>query len=229
VHNYDTTDGTDDDLHGHGTHTSGTVGSATYGVAKNVALYGMKVCNQAGSCELSAVNQAILDTITDSATRSCPNGVVINMSLGAAGDEWISIKQAVAAATSAGIFVAVAAGNSAQDATGFMPAAAPGACAVGASDVLDVMASFSNFGKPVVVFGPGVDVKSTYKDGATVKMSGTSMASPHIAGLGAYLQGLKGKMDPVALCKLIGSTATPDKISGVPSGTVNSVAFNGIS
>jgi subtilisin family serine protease len=227
VKNYDTVDGTDEDLFGHGTHVAGTIGSDTYGVAKATKLHAMKVCNQFGMCDVSGVNQAILDTITDSAKRDCPNGVVINMSLGAPNDQWKSLRQAVKAAADAGIFVAVAAGNSAADAATFSPASAEGACAVGAADKDDKMADFSNFGKPLVVFAPGVDVVSAYKDGKTYTMSGTSMASPHIAGLAAYLFGLNGKQSPTALCQTIADMSTKNVLSAVPDGTVNKVAFNG--
>lgn len=227
VRNYDRVDGTDDDLFGHGTHVAGTIGSESYGVAKRASLFAMKVCDQFGSCDVSAVNQAILDTITDSARRSCPSGVVINMSLGAPNDEWKSIKTAVKAAADAGIFVAVAAGNSATDSKDFTPANAQGACAAGAADKDDRIADFSNFGKPVKVFAPGVDVLSTYNDGKTTMMSGTSMASPHVAGMAAYLLGLNGKQDPAKLCSYIAETGTKDVLTGIPAGTVNLLAFNG--
>jgi subtilisin family serine protease len=158
VKNYDKVDGVDTDVYGHGTHVAGTIGSKTYGVAKKAKLFAMKVCNQNGSCELSDVNAAIVDTIADSKARDCPNGVVINMSLGAPNAQWQSVKDAVKQAVDAGIFVAVAAGNDADNATKYSPASAPGACVAGASDSADAIASFSNYGKPVAVFAPGVDV-----------------------------------------------------------------------
>jgi hypothetical protein len=131
----------------------------------------MKVCNQYGNCELSDVNAAILLTITDSKTRGCTNGVVINMSLGAPNTEWQSIKDSIKQATDAGIFVAVAAGNDAADAANYSPASSPGVCAAGAVDLNDAMASFSNVGVPVAAFAPGVDVLSTYNSGQGATVS----------------------------------------------------------
>jgi subtilisin family serine protease len=165
VKNFDLVDGTDDDMFGHGTHVAGTIGSKSYGVAKNAKLFAMKVCNQFGSCELSDVIAAITLTVSDSKTRGCTNGVVINMSLGAPNSEWQSIKDAIKTATDAGVFVAVAAGNDGKDAKDYSPASSPGACVAGASDVNDNIASFSNFGSTLSVFAPGVGVISTYNQG----------------------------------------------------------------
>jgi subtilisin family serine protease len=165
VKNFDTVDGTDDDMFGHGTHVAGTIGSKSYGVAKNAKLFAMKVCNQFGSCDLSNVIAAITLTISDSKTRGCTNGVVINMSLGAPNSEWRSIKDIIKVATDAGIFVAVAAGNESQDAKDVSPASAPGTCVAGASDINDQIASFSNYGSTLSVFAPGVDIISTYNQG----------------------------------------------------------------
>jgi subtilisin family serine protease len=152
-------------LFGHGTHVAGTIGSKSYGVAKNTRLFAMKTCNQYGSCDLSGVIAAINLTISDSATRGCTNGVVINMSLGALNTEWQSIRDIIKIATRKGIFISVAAGNDGRDARYYSPASAPGACVAGASDINDKMASFSNFGSTVSVFGPGVDILSTYNQG----------------------------------------------------------------
>jgi subtilisin family serine protease len=153
------------------------------------------------------------------------------MSLGAPNSEWLSIKAAIAQAASAGIFIAVAAGNDADNASNYLPASAPGVCAAGASDVADAIASFSNFGAPVAVFAPGVDVLSTYNagQGATTLMSGTSMASPHLAGLAAYMLGLQGKMGPADLCAKIKGAALKGVVTGIPATpkTENLLAFNG--
>jgi subtilisin family serine protease len=158
-------------MYGHGTHVAGTIGSKTYGVAKKTSLFAMKVCNQYGSCELSDVIAAIALTVTDSKTRNCPKGVVINMSLGAPNSEWQSIKDSIKAATDAGVFVSVAAGNNGLDAKDYSPASAPEACAVGAVDANDQIASFSNYGANVAVFAPGVNVLSTYNAGPSSTVS----------------------------------------------------------
>jgi subtilisin family serine protease len=169
VKNFDTTDGTDLDMKGHGTHVAGTIGSKSYGVSKKVKLYGIKACNKDGYCDLSNVVKAIELTIRDSKQRDCPNGVVINLSLGAINEEWRSIGSATQEAFNAGIFVAVAAGNSYDDSAKYSPASSPGVCAVGASDETDTIAPFSNYGKPVKVFAPGTNIMSTYSFNGTAE------------------------------------------------------------
>jgi len=220
-------------MFGHGTHVAGTIGSKSYGVAKNTKLFAMKVCNQYGNCVLSDVIAAIALTVSDSKTRGCTNGVVINISLGAPNAEWKSIKDAIKTATAAGVFVAVAAGNDAKDAKNFSPASSPDACVAGASDIADNIASFSNYGSTVSVFAPGVDIMSTYNiaPNSTTTMDGTSQASPHLAGLAAYYLGLNGPQTPATLCKKIADSATKNAITGLglSSVTKNLLAFNGAS
>jgi subtilisin family serine protease len=165
----DHSDGTDLDMFGHGTHVAGTIGSKSYGVAKKAKLLGIKVCNALGACDVSNVGKAIEIAIKDSKQRDCPNGAVINMSLGAPKGEWKSILKATGEASDAGIFVAVSAGNSYADSTEYLPASAPTVCTVGATDNADVIAVFSNYGKPVKVFAPGVDVLSTYSFNGTIE------------------------------------------------------------
>lgn len=159
----------------------------------------------------------------DAASQDCPNGVVANMSLGGGFSQ--SINDAADAITSAGIFLAVAAGNSAADASTFSPASAESACTVGATDSSDGFASFSNYGSLVDVLAPGVDVESSIPGGGTDTYSGTSMASPHVAGLGAYLLGTGASVS--GLCDTIASSALEGAISGAPSGTANLLINNG--
>jgi subtilisin family serine protease len=166
VKNFDKVDGTDDDLLGHGTHVAGTIGSKTYGVAKKTQLFALKTCNQYGQCALSDVNAAISEAVSDSAKRTCPNGVVINLSLGAPNEEWKSIADAISQANNAGIFVAVASGNAGANAADYSPASSPGVCAVGASSNTDAVASFSNYGSTVSIVAPGVDVLSLAPSGS---------------------------------------------------------------
>lgn len=168
VKNYDIWDKTDLDMHGHGTHVAGTIGSKSYGVSKKTKLFGIKVCNITGNCAVSAVVNGVLMAITDSAQRSCPNGVVVNISLGSKDKEWQSVKDVIKKATDAGLFIAISAGNSNEDTTPWMPANAPSACTVGAIDQDDSRAVFSNYGTPVRVFAPGVDIMSTYSSNGTV-------------------------------------------------------------
>ncbi|KAI1102675.1 peptidase S8/S53 domain-containing protein [Jackrogersella minutella] len=217
-------DNDDTDGNGHGTHVSGTIGSKTYGVAKKTSLFGVKVLDAYGSGTNSGVIAGMDFVVTDAAKQTCPKGVVVNMSLG--GGTSAAMNEAAASIVSAGLFLAVAAGNDATDAASFSPASEKTACTVGATTNTDAIADYSNYGSVVDILAPGTDIKSTWIGGATEVNSGTSMASPHIAGLGAYYLGLDAS--PVAsLCDFIAKSALSGAISGVPSGTVNLLANNG--
>lgn len=124
-----------------------------------------------------------------------------------------------------GIQVVVAAGNDNKDAANTSPASAPAVCTVGATDKNDNRSTFSNYGKAVDVFAPGTDVLSTWIGGSTKSISGTSMATPHIAGLAAYLAGKGATVS--TLCDTIAKDAQQGLIKNVPSGTVNLLAYNG--
>ncbi|KAF2243715.1 subtilisin-like serine protease-like protein PR1A [Trematosphaeria pertusa] len=218
-------DGSNTDGNGHGTHVAGTIGSKTYGVAKKTNLYAVKVLDASGSGTNSGVIAGMNFVASDSKTRSCPNGAVANMSLG--GSKSTAVNSAAASMVSAGVFLAVAAGNDGANAANYSPASEASACTVCATDSSDTFASFSNYGSVVDVCAPGVSILSTWNNGGTNSISGTSMATPHVAGLGAYLLALEGKMTPAALCSRIQTLSNKNKISGVPSGTKNYLAFNG--
>ncbi|KAJ4359576.1 uncharacterized protein N0V89_000131 [Didymosphaeria variabile] len=220
-----TGDGDDSDGAGHGTHVAGTIGSVTYGVAKKTKLYAVKVLDASGSGTYSGVIAGIDYVATDHTTRDCPKGSVANMSLGGGKNQ--AVNDAVAAAVASGVFFAIAAGNNNGNAANYSPASEPTAFTVAASDINDAKASFSNYGALVDIWGPGVSILSTWNDGSTNTISGTSMATPHIAGLAAYLLGTD-----VATVDTVGQTivdlATKDVLTGVPAGTINAVAFNGV-
>lgn len=218
-------DGQNSDGNGHGTHVAGTIGSKTYGVAKKTKLYAVKVLNARGSGTNSGVIAGMNFVASDVKSRSCPNGAVANMSLG--GSKSTAVNSAAASMVSAGVFLAVAAGNDRANAANYSPASESTAFTVCATDSSDGFASFSNYGDIVDVCAPGVSILSTWKNGGTNSISGTSMATPHVAGLGAYLLSLEGKMTPAALGDRIKTLATKNKISGIRSGTVNYLAFNG--
>ncbi|EAQ85604.1 hypothetical protein CHGG_06857 [Chaetomium globosum CBS 148.51] len=218
-------DSSNTDGNGHGTHVAGTIGSTTYGVAKKTKLYAVKVLGSDGSGSTSGVVAGINFVATDAPKRSCPKGVVANMSLG--GGYSASINQAAAALVDAGIFLAVAAGNDNANSANYSPASEASVCTVGATDSSDRKASYSNYGSVVDIQAPGTNILSTWIGGRTNTISGTSMASPHIAGLAAYLLALEGSKTPAALCNYIKSTALSGAVSGLPSGTTNRLAFNG--
>ncbi len=178
------------DCNGHGTHVAGTVGGTTYGAAKAVSLVAVRVLNCSGSGTTSGVIAGI-DWVTANAIKPA----VANVSLG--GGASTALDQAVTNSIASGVAYAVAAGNGnqagiAQDACKYSPARTPTAMTIGATDKTDRKASFSNYGNCVDWFAPGVGITSAWitSDGATNTISGTSMATPHVAGVAAlYLQG----------------------------------------
>ncbi|VUC24363.1 unnamed protein product [Clonostachys rosea] len=217
--------GGDIDVHGHGTHVAGTVGSETFGVAKKTKLFGVKVLNNRGSGTYAGIIRGIDFVATDAQSRYCPKGAMANMSLGGARSE--ALNQASAALVNAGVFLAVAAGNSNLDAAGYSPASEPLACTIGATDSNDARAYYSNYGEIVDLFAPGSDVLSTLPGNRTGLNSGTSMASPHVAGLAAYLAALEGFPGADDLCTRIKNLATVGILTNIPSDTANRLAFNG--
>jgi cerevisin len=195
----------DEDGNGHGTHCAGTIASAKYGVAKKAHVYAVKVLGSNGSGSMSDVvagvtwasNQAqakAIEAIKEfrATGKTSHKGSVANMSLG--GGKSPLLDRAVNAAVRNGMHFAVAAGNDNKDACNYSPAAAELAVTVGASTLGDERAYFSNHGKCVDIFAPGLNILSTWigSETATNTISGTSMASPHTAGLLAYLLSLHG-------------------------------------
>jgi subtilisin family serine protease len=195
--------GTPMDDQGHGTHVSGTVAAArdlkgVVGVAPKVELYVVKVLDKNGSGQYSWIVDGIEWAIKN-------NIKVINMSLGGrTGTD--ALAQVMKKAKEAGIAVVCAAGND-SGAVNF-PAKYPEAIAVSASDSADKLASFSSKGPEIVVIAPGVSVYSTKKGGGYTSMSGTSMASPHVAGLAALAVGA-GADTPDKVREALKNAATP--------------------
>jgi subtilisin family serine protease len=219
-------DGKNSDGNGHGTHCAGTIGSKTYGVAKKASLYAVKVLDSSGSGSNSGVIAGINFVANDAKTRNCPNGAVGSMSLG--GTKSTAVNSAAANAVSQGVFFAVAAGNEGADASNSSPASEASVYTVGATDSSDRAASFSNYGSVVDIHAPGVAILSTWLNGGTNSISGTSMATPHVAGLAAYILSLEGKKTPAALSTRLTALATTGKITGLKSSsTKNLLAFNG--
>ncbi|CAO2654060.1 Nn.00g107930.m01.CDS01 [Neocucurbitaria sp. VM-36] len=235
----------DEDGNGHGTHCSGTVAGKKYGVAKKANVYAVKVLRSNGSGTMSDVVKGVeyaAKAHTD-AVKAAKNGKkkgfkgsAANMSLG--GGKSTTLDLAVNAAVDAGIHFAVAAGNDNADSCNYSPAAAENAVTVGASTLLDERAYFSNYGKCNDIFAPGLNILSTWigSEHATNTISGTSMASPHIAGLLAYMLSLQPAKDsayavaditPKKLKANLISVATVGALSDVPSNTKNILAWNG--
>jgi subtilisin family serine protease len=166
-------------------------------------LYAVKVLNASGSGTNSGVISGMNYVATDSQTRSCPKGTVANMSLG--GSKSTAVNSAAAAMVDAGVFLAVAAGNDGANAANSSPASETTVCTVGATEKTDALASYSNFGAVVDILAPGTNILSSWigSNSATNTISGTSMATPHITGLGAYLLALNGAQTPAALCAYV--------------------------
>ncbi|KAG8220428.1 peptidase S8/S53 domain-containing protein [Butyriboletus roseoflavus] len=190
----------DEDGNGHGSHCAGTIGSRKYGVAKKANLIAVKVLGSNGSGSMSDVvagvawasqqaqRKAAAARAEIAATgKTAHKGSVGNMSLG--GSKSPSLDRVVDRSVEAGLHFAVAAGNDDKDACDYSPAASKNAITVGASTLGDERAYFSNWGTCVDVFAPGLNILSTYTGSPTAiaTLSGTSMASPHVAGLIAYL------------------------------------------
>ena len=204
------------DCNGHGTHVSGTIGGSTYGVAKAVSLVPVRVLDCAGSGSTSGVIAGINWAITN---HQPGVNAVANMSLG--GGASSALDTAVNNLINDGVIVVVAAGNSRQDACKSSPARVPAAITVAASDVNDIFASFSNRGKCVDIIAPGFGIASAWigSNTATNTISGTSMASPHVAGAVARALSVGRSASNVL------AEALTNKITQVPAGTPNKLLY----
>ena len=216
---FDSFGGNGDDCHGHGTHVGGTVGGSTWGVAKNVALRGVRVLDCGGSGTWDGVI-AGMDWVAANGTRPA----VANMSLGGGFNQ--SVNDAATRLSDSGVFTAIAAGNSSIDACQFSPASAANVTTVAASDQNDASAFFTNHGTCVEVYAPGVNVTSAWLNGGTNTISGTSMASPHVAGIGALYKSSQGDVASSTLNAWMQAAASPNQITGVPAGTPNLLVQN---
>ncbi len=208
------------DCNGHGTHVAGTIGSSSYGVAKAVTIVPVRVLDCDGSGYWSEVIAGI-DWVTEHHVAGTP--AVANMSLG--GGTYSPVDNAVATSIADGITYAISAGNDNENACNASPARVSSALTVGATTRTDARASFSNYGSCVDLFAPGVDITSTWNssNSATNTISGTSMASPHVAGVAATL--LEGTSGSIVNSALV-SGATSGLISGVGSGSPNKLLYS---
>lgn len=229
----------DADGNGHGTHCSGTIAGKKYGVAKKANVYAVKVLRSNGSGTMSDVIKGVewaaeahIKKAKDAKDGKVKGfkGSVANMSLGGGSSRTLDL--AVNAAVDAGMHFAVAAGNDNADACNYSPAAAENAVTVGASTLADERAYFSNYGKCTDIFAPGLNILSTWIGSkyAVNTISGTSMASPHIAGLLAYYVSLQPSSDsafavdeitPKKLKEALITVATQGALTDIPSDTPN--------
>ncbi|HEU4346748.1 MAG TPA: S8 family peptidase [Actinoplanes sp.] len=198
-----------DDCAGHGTHVAGILGGSTYGVAKRVKLVAVRVLDCAGEGFVSDAIDGV-EWVTENAVKPA----VANMSLGAAYSP--SLEFAVRNSIASGVTYVVAAGNENADAGSVSPAGVSAAITVAASDAEDRRAWFSNWGSTVDLFAPGVGIRSAYKGSATATavLSGTSMASPHVAGAAALVLDAYPSYTPAQVRAYLVGRATTGRIAG---------------
>ncbi|HLM66099.1 MAG TPA: S8 family peptidase [Longimicrobium sp.] len=215
---FDAFGGTGADCNGHGTHVAGTIGSTTYGVAKSVQLRGLRALDCNGSGSTSGIIAAV-DWVRVNRT----NPAVANMSVG--GGFSSSLNTAVTNLANSGVFVAVAAGNSNADACNYSPASAPAAFTTASSESSDAKRSSSNWGSCVDAYAPGGSITSTWINSGTSTISGSSMASPHVAGVAALYKATYGNATTATIDTWIKNNATLNVITGNVTGTPNRLLY----
>jgi subtilisin family serine protease len=209
------------DCNGHGTHVAGTIAGTTYGVAKGARVIAVRVFG----CSGGAANSTIIAAV-DWVTANAQKPAVVNMSLG--GSVYVPVNTAVQNSIASGLVYAVSAGNEDTDACTRSPASTPQALTVGSTENDDVRSYFSNWGSCVDLFAPGSDITSAWWSSttATNTISGTSMASPHVAGVAAlYLQG-SPTATPATVAAQIVATSTPGRLTDVVTGSPNRMLYS---
>ncbi|THV21700.1 S8 family peptidase [Glycomyces paridis] len=197
------------DCHGHGTHVAGTVGGTTYGLAKDVTIRAVRVLDCGGSGSYSAIIGGI-----DWVAANADGPAVANMSLGGTFSQ--ALNDAIAAAVESGVTFAIAAGNEGQDACNVSPGSEPSAITVGATDQTDTQTSWSNYGECVDILAPGAAITSAWIDAVDAEntISGTSMATPHVAGVAALYLESNPEATPEEVAAALTEGAVADAVSG---------------
>ncbi|KAK1687499.1 peptidase S8/S53 domain-containing protein [Colletotrichum godetiae] len=217
-----------EDEFGHGSHVAGIIGAATYGVAKKATVIDVKVVRGLGYSTVAHVLDGYswaVNNITDTPGRV--SQAVINMSLAFPKSDVMN--SAIDAAFDLGVTTVVGAGNDGKDASAKSPASAQKAITVGAIAWNWTRADWSNFGPDVNIFAPGLDIPSLWRQPGQVSVvSGTSMATPHVAGLVAYLQALYPLQNAAAVVEKLNELAIKGVVGNPGSGSANILAHSGV-
>ncbi|HET9525657.1 MAG TPA: S8 family peptidase [Pyrinomonadaceae bacterium] len=217
---FDAFGGSGQDCNGHGTHVAGTVGGSTYGVAKSSLPRGVRVLNCSGSGSNSGVISGV-----DWVRLNHIAPAVANMSLG--GGASSALDTAVNNLSNAGVAIAVAAGNSNANACNSSPARAANAITVGSTTTTDARSSFSNFGSCLDLFAPGSGILSAWSTSntATATLSGTSMASPHVAGAAALYKQANPSASAATIRNALVNNATANVVTNAGTGSPNRLLY----
>lgn len=207
------------DCQGHGTHVAGTVGGGSYGVAPQANLVSVRVLGCDGKGSWAGIIAGF-----DWVAKNAKQPAVLNASLGGAYSP--AVNDAAAAVADAGVLPVVAAGNSSQDACDISPASADGAFTVGASDSADRQTGFSNFGKCLALYAPGQNITSAKLGGGSIALDGTSMASPHVAGVALLYKAANPAASTQDVGSWVAGQATQNVLS-VSAGSPNRLLYTG--
>ena len=217
---FNSADGRNTDCYGHGTHVAGTVGSASYGIAKGVRLHAVKMLNCGGTGRTTNAIAAI-DWVTANAQRPAVANTSWNW------DASPALETTLRNMIAAGVYLATSAGNTGADSCDRLPRKIETATAVAASDINDNRASFSSTGACVDVYAPGVAIVSTVIKGGAEAWNGTSMATPHVTGIAALYKATYGEAPSSVVHDWVNANATPDVINGGSvGGTVNRLVYS---
>ncbi|EOD29652.1 subtilisin-related vacuolar protease [Emiliania huxleyi CCMP1516] len=210
---------------GHGTHCASTAGGTVYGVARGATIITVQVLSCGGSGSYAGVMAGIEWAVADAQSRDLP--AVLSMSLGGGGAN--RYDAVIQAAMAAGVLTVVAAGNNNGDACQKSPASTLEAITVGSTDIDDGRSSFSNYGPCMDIFAPGRDIKAAWSgaDDATRTISGTSMATPHAAGVAAQIRSLHPALTPEEVTDAMLCMSTKDAVTQpLPADTANKLLYN---